>query len=118
MTHHLKPRKSLTAASITSCEAQPLTSSAPTNAKQATSIPSFDQLPDSAFARASQLANNSKRPPAPVPLPFSEQTLWRKVKAGEFPAPCKFGSKTTAWNVGDVRAWLAKHRNDVAGTVA
>lgn len=66
----------------------------------------FDQLPDSAFVRASQLTNSYRRPPAPVPLPFSEQTLWRKVKAGEFPAPCKFGSQTTAWRVGDVRAWL------------
>jgi prophage regulatory protein len=66
----------------------------------------FDELPNSAFVRAAQLANNSKRPPAPVPLPFSEQTMWRKVKAGEFPAPKKFGPQITAWNVGEVRAWL------------
>lgn len=76
------------------------------DAKKAAAPASFDNLPDSAFVRASQLTNNSKRPPAPVPLPFSEQTLWRKVKAGEFPAPCKLGSKTTAWRVCDVRAWL------------
>lgn len=67
---------------------------------------SFDELPNSAFVRAAQLASNSKRPPAPVPLPFSEQTMWRKVKAGEFPAPKKFGPQITAWNVGEVRAWL------------
>jgi prophage regulatory protein len=66
----------------------------------------FDLLPDSAFVRANQLANNSKRQPAPVPLPFSEQTMWRKVKAGAFPAPKKFGPQITAWNVGEVRAWL------------
>lgn len=71
-----------------------------------TEKPSFDQLPDTAFVRISALANHPTRPPAPVPLPFSEATLWRKVKSGEFPAPCKFGSKTTVWSVADVRAWM------------
>lgn len=72
----------------------------------ASAVPSFDQLPDTAFVRASSLANHPRRPPAPVPLPFSESTLWRKVKLGEFPAPCKFGSKTTAWSVKAVRDWM------------
>lgn len=66
----------------------------------------FDELPSSAYVRAHQLANNSKRAPAAVPLPFSEQTLWRKTKAGAFPAPKKFGPNITAWNVGEVRAWM------------
>lgn len=102
MSTNLKPRKSLIAASATNQTAMPLA----TAEKQATNIPDFDNLPDSAFARAWQLANNSRRPPAPVPLPFSEQTMWRKVKAGAFPAPKKFGPQITAWNVGEVRAWL------------
>jgi prophage regulatory protein len=40
-------------------------------------------------------------------VPFSPATLWRKVRAGEFPAPVKLSERVTAWNVGDVRRWLA-----------
>ena len=79
---------------------------APQQAAGSSTNPSFDLLPDSAFVRAAQLANNSKRPPAPVPLPFSEPTLWRMVKAGQFPAPVKLGPMITAWNVGKVREWM------------
>jgi prophage regulatory protein len=39
-------------------------------------------------------------------LPFSGSTLWRRVKAGTFPAPVKVSSNITAWNVEKVRAWL------------
>lgn len=67
----------------------------------------FDQLPDSAFIRESQLVQSPKRPDHPAPLPFSAPTLWRKVKAGTFPKPIKLSERVTAWNVGSVRAWLA-----------
>ncbi|MDM0077471.1 AlpA family phage regulatory protein [Variovorax sp. J2P1-59] len=66
----------------------------------------FDALPDSAFIRESQLVQSPKRPEMPAPLPFSAPTLWRKVKSGTFPAPCKLSERVTAWNVGDVRAWI------------
>ena len=69
----------------------------------------FDALPDSAFIRESQLVQSPKRPDTPAPLPFSAPTLWRKVKAGTFPAPIKLSDRITAWNVGDVRAWIASH---------
>lgn len=69
--------------------------------------PAFDALPDSAFIRESQLVQSPKRPDSPVPLPFSAPTLWRKVKAGTFPAPVKLSMRVTAWNVGAVRAWIA-----------
>ncbi len=69
-------------------------------------IPSFDDLPDSAFNRESQLVQCHKRPDRPVPLPFSAPTLWRKVKAGSFPRPIKLSVRVTAWRVGDIRAWL------------
>lgn len=71
-------------------------------------IPSFDALPDSALARESQLVRSPKRPEAPVPLPFSAPTLWRKVKDGTFPKPIKLSERVTAWRVGDVRAWIAE----------
>lgn len=67
---------------------------------------SFDRLPDSAFIRESQLVQSPRRPNVPAPLPFSAPTLWRKVKAGTFPAPCKLSERVTAWRVCDVRAWI------------
>ena len=82
-------------------------------------IPSFDTLPDSAFIRESQLVQSPKRPDTPAPLPFSAPTLWRKVKAGTFPAPVKLSERVTAWNVGAVRAWIASHcATQQAGTQA
>lgn len=70
-------------------------------------IPSFDKLPDSAYIRESQLVQSPKRPGQPTPLPFSAPTLWRKVKNGTFPKPIRLSERVTAWNVGEVRAWIA-----------
>lgn len=78
----------------------------PLPAKPPTSIPSFDQLADSAFIRESQLVQSPKHPGRPAPLPFSAPTLWRKVKAGTFPKPIKLSERVTGWKVGDVRAWM------------
>ena len=66
----------------------------------------FDALPDSAFIREAQLVQSPKRPDNPAPLPFSAPTLWRKVKAGTFPKPTKLSQRVTAFNVGEVRAWM------------
>jgi len=66
----------------------------------------FDQLPDSAFIRESQLVQSPKRPGNGAPLPFSAPTLWRKVKEGSFPKPHKLGTKITAWKVSQVREWM------------
>lgn len=68
----------------------------------------FDALPDSAWLRESQLVRSGKTPASSVaPLPFSAPTLWRKVKAGTFPKPIKLSARVTAWQVGQVRAWMA-----------
>ena len=71
------------------------------------SAANFDNLPDSAFIRESQLVQSPKRPETPAPLPFSAPTLWRKVKAGTFPKPIRLSDRVTAWKVCDVRAWIA-----------
>jgi prophage regulatory protein len=76
--------------------------------KHTTAIPSFDELPDSAMVRISQLVRDPKHPTRPTPLPFSPATFWRKVKAGQFPAPIKLGDRITCWKVGSVRQWLAQ----------
>lgn len=70
------------------------------------SIPSFDELPDSALVRLPQLVRDPKRPNLPTPLPFSAATLWRKVREQSFPAQVKLGAAISAWKVGDVRAWI------------
>lgn len=76
-------------------------------ATTSTTTPSvFDYLPDSALLREADLVRSPKRPHATAPLPFSAPTLWRKVKAGSFPAPIKLSERVTAWKVGEVRAWI------------
>jgi predicted DNA-binding transcriptional regulator AlpA len=42
----------------------------------------------------------------PDVLPFSAATLWRLVKAGEFPAPVKLSKRVTAWRISDIKKWL------------
>lgn len=76
-------------------------------ARRATAqIPNFDEMPDSAMARQSQLIRDPKHPTRPSPLPFSAATLWRKVRDGEFPAPVKLGPAIAAWKVSEIRAWI------------
>lgn len=68
----------------------------------------FDTLPDNAWLRQAQLVRSNKSADSAVaPLPFSAPTLWRMVKAGTFPKPTKLSARVTAWQVGQVRAWLA-----------
>ncbi len=58
----------------------------------------FEELPAIGFVRQSQLI--------PAIVPFSSATLWRKAKAGTFPAPVKLSARVTAWRVEDVREWI------------
>ena len=86
---------------------QTLTGTSQVTVQRATApIPNFDDLPDSAMARQSQLIRDPKHPTRPSPLPFSAATLWRKVRAQSFPAPVRLGPAISAWRVGDVRQWL------------
>ena len=58
----------------------------------------FDQMPNSAYVRL------------PVMMSLygvSAATIWRGVKSGNIPKPSKLTERTTAWNVGQVRAALA-----------
>jgi hypothetical protein len=60
-------------------------------------------------AKANKLAGKSPTKPRagrPGLVPFSSATLWRKVKAGAFPAPVKLSERVTAWRAADVKAWL------------
>jgi len=58
----------------------------------------FDLLPNSA---------NVRQPVVDGLFNWSPATTWRRVKAGDIPAPHKVG-RTTFWNVGQLRACLSK----------
>lgn len=88
-----------------------ISAASPVNKSIAPSLKAINQsvfcfLPATAFIRAAQLVQSPKRPEVPAPLPFSSQTLWRKVKDGTFPAPVKLSKRVTAWRVQQVREWI------------
>jgi predicted DNA-binding transcriptional regulator AlpA len=55
-------------------------------------------LPTTGYVRQAQLLADV--------VPFSASTLWRQVKAQNFPAPVKLSPGITAWRVEEVRAWM------------
>lgn len=61
-------------------------------------LANFDQLPNSAFIRLPVLKRL---------YGISAASCWRGVKNGTIPKPSKLTERTTAWNVGLVRAALA-----------
>jgi predicted DNA-binding transcriptional regulator AlpA len=61
-------------------------------------LTNFDKLPDSAYIRL----------PVMIGLfGISSASIWRGVKNQSIPTPVKLTERTTAWNVGLVRADLA-----------
>ncbi len=40
-------------------------------------------------------------------VPASVPTIYRKVAAGAFPQPLRFGEKCTRWDADEVRSWMA-----------
>lgn len=67
----------------------------------------LNTLPASGYVREAQLVRQRKHPNRLAILPFSSATLWRKVRAGEFPKPLKLGPRITAWPVESIREWMA-----------
>lgn len=63
-------------------------------------------LPAIGFIRQAQLV--------PAIVPFSNATLWRKVKDGTFPAPVKLSPRVTAWDVQKVREWIEAQASQAA----
>ena len=62
------------------------------------SVESFDKLPDSALIDVRSLA---------LLLGCSDNTIWRRSKAGVLPVPIRVSPQQTRWRVGDVRCALA-----------
>lgn len=65
----------------------------------AESLRQFDSLPDSAHVR---------QPVVESLFGISHSSVWRWVAAGHLPKPRKHGVRTTAWNVGELRAVLSR----------
>ncbi len=61
-------------------------------------LANFDAMPNSAYIRL---------PVIKALYGVSSATIWRGVKIGTIPKPCKLSERCTAWNVGLVRAALA-----------
>lgn len=55
------------------------------------------QLPATGFIRIASLVQF---------IPFSQASIWRKVREGRFPKPIKLSERVTAWRVEEVRAWI------------
>ncbi|WP_295457515.1 AlpA family phage regulatory protein [uncultured Thiodictyon sp.] len=63
------------------------------------------------------MANNISTPPrADSLLPIKEvladtrqsrSALYRRIKAGQFPAPVQVGARSVAWRASDVASWIA-----------
>jgi predicted DNA-binding transcriptional regulator AlpA len=65
----------------------------------------FDALPD---------ASNVRLPVVMGLYGVSPATVWRNVRSGNIPKPRKLTSRTTVWNVGDLRrALLGKGKENV-----
>ncbi|MDH1903596.1 AlpA family phage regulatory protein [Comamonas aquatica] len=71
----------------------------------------FDDLPNSALVRITDLVRSPKNKHKVAPLPISAATVWRKVANGTFPAPMKFGARIACWKVEAIRTWLDAQAN-------
>ena len=63
----------------------------------AAALAEFDTLPNAAHVRL---------PVVQALYACSDETIRRRVKAGQIPAPRKLGPRVTAWNVGELRKAL------------
>lgn len=45
---------------------------------------------------------------------FSDTTLWRRVRAGEFPAPVRISPGRVAWLAVDVYGWIRERSHQKA----
>jgi len=48
-----------------------------------------------------------RKPQVLTRVPWSDTTLWRRVRAGDFPAPIRISPGCVAWRERDIDAWFA-----------
>lgn len=61
----------------------------------------------SSYYRLSQLATTPEQKGL---LPVGPATVWRWVKAGNFPKPFKLGARVTVWDSEAVDAWISQRK--------
>ncbi len=49
---------------------------------------------------------------------LSRTTLWRRVRAGTFPAPTELGANSIGWPESEITAWLANRPRRTYGAEA
>jgi prophage regulatory protein len=64
-------------------------------------------LPQEGYIRLNRLI--------PGIIPCSRTTIWRKVRAGEFPKPVKLSERITAWRASDIRQWMDDQASEKGG---
>ncbi len=77
----------------------PAKSSTHTTALPPSALSQFDSLPASAYVQVQTVAGL---------MGVSRATIWRMVQRGQLPAPKKLSDRATRWNVGELRAVLAR----------
>ncbi len=75
-----------------------------------TNQPSFEDLPNSAFVRESQLVRRKKSSYGFI-VPISSATMWRLIKIGKFPPPTRISVGINGWQCGEIRRWLSDPSN-------
>ena len=72
-------------------------------------------IPETGFLRLRQIIGdvgdpeaNPPIPPTPPIIPVSRSTWWQGVRDGRYPKPVKLGPRTTAWEVGSIRALIER----------
>ena len=68
------------------------------NQQQSETLARFDSLPNSANVRLAVVM---------FLYGVSSATVWRHIKSGHIPKPRKLTTRTTCWNVGELREALA-----------
>ena len=61
-----------------------------------------------------KLEPHHRRPKVLEVTGFSVSTLYRKMKAGDFPKPIKVSDNIVAWSDSDLRDWLDRNGNEQA----
>lgn len=46
---------------------------------------------------------------------LSRTTIWRKVRAGTFPAPIELGANSIGWRVSEIQGWLESRNRRTYG---
>jgi prophage regulatory protein len=62
-------------------------------------------MPDSKLVRLSGLQQI---------VPASKTTIWRWIRAGDFPPSIAIGPRARAWDLDEILAWVAKRRTETS----